>query len=223
MKTLSAMPNYHPDSRYLTDYASGNLDLGLSIVVKTHLAYCSDCRKHVSQLEQVGSCLFEQQEKSAVSDNLLDKVFEQLDQPSTAAKTQTKDTHNPELPSVLSQLIAKPLKALDWRKLTKSLQFFKINTGDKKHEVAFYHIKAGGSIPNHKHHCDEVTLVIKGSFSDEDGVYKKGDFLVRSQGETHKPIATQDEDCLCLTGLEKPVAFTGWLRILNPWLKVSPS
>lgn len=221
------MPKFHPDSRYLNDYAAGTLPVALAVVVQAHLEHCSQCRAHVAKLQQLGAVLFEQTlEPIAVHENLLDKVMAQIEQepaPSQARAPKVQESVNDDLPQVVRKLLDQPLASMAWQKLTKKLRYFRLTTGDKKVEVSLYHIQPGGKIPHHRHTGDEVTLVLKGSFSDKDGVYKQGDFVVRSEGEKHQPIATEDEPCLCLSALERPIQFTGWMRIFNRLLKVKPA
>lgn len=229
-------PLYHPDARFLNDYSAGTLDLGIAITVKAHLEFCPECRQQVQQIEQVGAFLFENPEPqhsetpdndSAVNKKLLQNILQAIDnstEQTPADSIQSRQTpkraHNPGLPPVIEKLLQQPLGNLDWRNIGRKLKFSRIKTGDKKNELGLYYIKAGGKVPKHKHHCDEITVVLKGSFSDEDGIYKKGDFVVRTLGEKHSLMATQDEDCLCLSTVEKPIAFTGFYRMLNPLLKV---
>ena len=95
--------------------------------------------------------------------------------------------------------------------------------GEKDYEVALHRIDAGGKAPEHDHRGREITVVLTGSFSDEDGVYQPGDFLVREPGDTHRPFAARNEDCICLSVLEAPIKLTGIKRILNPFLSFTPS
>jgi len=224
-------PLYHPDARFLNDFSAGTLDLGLAITVKTHLEFCAECRRQVQQIEQLGAYLFENPEQNiketAVNEKLLQNILDKIaSTPEASAassepgKQKNNAQHNPGLPVVIEKLLQQPMEKLDWRNIGRKLRFSRIKTGDKKNELGLYHIKAGAKVPHHKHHCDEITVVLKGSFSDEDGVYKKGDFVVRTLGEKHSLMATQDEDCLCLSSVEKPIAFTGIYRLLNPLLKV---
>lgn len=220
------MPKFHPDSRYLNDFAAGSLPVALAVVVQAHLEHCSQCRGHVAKLQQLGAVLFEQSlEPMAVNENLLDKVFAEIEREPHAkvAPAFSGPDVNSDLPKVLHKLLAQPLAALPWQKLTKELRYFRLTTGDKKVEIGLYQIQPGGKIPHHRHLSDEITLVLKGSFSDKDGVYKQGDFVVRSANERHQPIATEDEACLCLSALERPIQFTGWMRVFNGLLKVKPA
>ena len=88
------------------------------------------------------------------------------------------------------------------------------------YRVALHKIKAGGQVVAHTHRGTEVTVVLKGSFSDQYGHYKEGDFLCRDASHGHAPTASQDMDCICLTALEAPVKLTSWWgRVLNPFLR----
>lgn len=227
------MPKYHPDSQYLNDYAAGTLDRGNAVVVSAHLEYCSECRAHVQQLQQLGSVLFEQATENSKpmnnADELLASIMQKIDGDAdtqniaiqtNVAKAPQK-TH--DLPRVLRKLTGGSLDNLLWKKLTRKLSYSQIPCGDNVAEVGLYNILAGGKIPEHKHQGDEVTLVLKGSFSDADDIYQEGDFIVRKHNEVHQPIATEDEDCLCLTAVQQPIAFTGWMRLFNPFLRVKPS
>ena len=95
--------------------------------------------------------------------------------------------------------------------------------GERRYELALHKIDAGGKVPDHDHRGQEITVVLKGSFSDEDGVYQPGDFLVREPGESHRPMAAQNDDCICLSVLEAPIKLKGLKSLLNPFLSFSPS
>ena len=74
-------------------------------------------------------------------------------------------------------------------------------------------------MPEHEHRGEEITVLLKGSFSDAEGKYVKGDFVVRHAGERHQPTATLDTDCICLVSLEQPVKPSSfWYRLLEPFV-----
>ena len=50
-----------------------------------------------------------------------------------------------------------------------------------------------------------------------------GDFIVREPGDVHRPRATQQAECICLSVLEAPIQLTGIKKVLNPFLRFSPS
>jgi putative transcriptional regulator len=121
------------------------------------------------------------------------------------------------LPRSLHKLARGDIESLQWRRIGSSFRYSKLNISRPPGETTLYHIRAGGNVPHHRHEGDEITVVINGSFSDHDDKYGIGDFIVRTTGEQHRPVASQDEDCLCLSSLDKPIVISNWFyRLLAP-------
>ncbi len=216
------MSKFHPAHDLLTEHAAGTLSLAESTCISAHLHYCEQCRRSVSQLQDLGAALFETQEGLPVGDALLDKVLARLDELPPLGFVRD-DSAVGRVPALLQRLMNGDFSELAWKKVTDSLRVSRLQTGDPAHEVALYHIKAGGRIPEHTHHGSEMTLVLQGGFSDADGSYHQGDFLFRSGDDIHAPTALQSEDCICLAVLDAPLKFTGWKhRWMNPFLRLQP-
>lgn len=215
------MINHHPDTRLLNEYSSGALSLAQSVCVSLHLKYCEQCQRAHQQLQQLGSAMFEELAPQPVGDSLLDAVMSRLDEepiPLASKQLQTKDEGSSGL---VQQLMSGQYSDLDWQRVSPGLSISRLRTGDIQNEFALYHIRAGGSIPQHTHKGTELTLVLEGSFSDEVGHYGQGDFILRDTEQTHTPTASRDGDCICIGVLDAPVKFTNWkYRILNPFLKL---
>ena len=214
------MISNHPDSRLMNEYSAGCLPLAQSACVSIHLNYCEQCQRRSRRLQQMGSALFERLSPQPVDDSLLASVLERLDEaaPLTYASSDVAETGYPAL---VQRLMAGDYADLEWKRITSSLQTSHLRTGDMDHEFALYHIKAGGSIPQHTHRGTELTLVLEGSFSDEAGVYQQGDFLMRDAEDQHSPTAARTADCICIGVLDAPIRFTAWnYRLLNPFLKL---
>ena len=89
--------------------------------------------------------------------------------------------------------------------------------------MALHKICAGGKTPKHGHEGLEYTVVLKGSFSDENAVYREGDFLMRQPGDVHQPMGAQNGECICLSALSAPIVPTSPLGFLmKPWLRINP-
>ena len=147
-------------------------------------------------------------------------MLERLDEEAPLSFSKS-ETGSGEYPALVQRLMAGDYDELDWQRLTPALRISRLRTGDPDNEFALYHIKAGGSIPKHTHRGTELTLVIEGSFSDEEGVYHPGDFLMRDAEHVHTPTAAQTSDCICIGVLDAPIRFTAWnYRMLNPFLKL---
>ena len=101
-----------------------------------------------------------------------------------------------QLPAYLNKFVGR--SPLNWRSLSSSLSVAPISVGETAYELALHKIDAGGTTPSHDHRGMELTVVLKGSFSDEHGVYHEGDFLIREPGHVHRPAAAQNKACICL-------------------------
>lgn len=225
------MVSFHPDSKFLTDFAAGSLPVSEAICVAAHLEFCAKCRSHVQQLSDLGAHLMANIESPAVpaDDPALDKDFESLMQRIDAGAaeadpvtlTPVRTQPNPlGLPRVVQKMTDSNLQSLNWAQLGKSLRIAPIKLGEKARSTALYDIKAGGRMPEHEHRGEEITVLLKGSFSDAEGKYVKGDFVVRHAGERHQPTATLDTDCICLVSLEAPVKPSSiWYRLLEPFVQ----
>jgi putative transcriptional regulator len=226
------MVKYHPDVRYLTDYSAGSLPQSQALCVATHLHYCNSCKARVRELNELGTVLFTRQQpvavESAAFDNLLSRIHSDADhKPEQPASVPSRDSARQSTQSTLPRAIAKLCKdnldSLNWQSIGKQFRFAQLKLGDRQRETSLLHIKAGGAVPRHRHRGDEITVVLQGSFSDQEDKYNIGDFIVRTHGEIHRPVASQDEDCLCLSTLDAPIQMSNWLlRLLMPFFNKQP-
>ena len=238
--------SHRPDIHWLTDYAAGTLPLSQALCVAVHLSLCPESRKQVEQLNSLGAIMFTNaindsnseplttefpdDDHDSINQELRSKVFDLIGkndikrQPSSVtASPSANDAYNKAelLPHCLEKLIPEGIDQLDWKKLGTALSVARLPAGDNLREVALHKIKAGGRVSNHDHRGREVTVVLQGSFSDQNGLYLPGDFLVKEAGEEHRPIASEDAECICLSVLEAPVKFTGPITsLINPFLKI---
>lgn len=230
------MVSFHPDAKFLTDFAAGNLPLSEAICVAAHLEFCSKCRSHVQQLSDLGAQLMGHLEPqmAAADEADFDKLMQRIDAgdtgvqggtgsqtaPAPAAMPARVSSANPlGLPRVVQKLAQGGLQSLKWAQFGKSLRIAPIRIDERSRDTAIYDIKAGGRMPEHEHRGEEITVLLKGSFSDAEGKYVKGDFVVRNLGERHQPTATLDTDCICLVSVEHPVRPSSiWYRLMEPFV-----
>lgn len=236
------MISYHPDSRFLTDFASANLSLAEAVCVSAHLEFCGKCRGHVQQLKDVAGHFLAQLPPEELEADSFERLMSTLSsadstkpvpaaQPTLALREQDQDAlasrqDSPRaladvfLPRSLRRLARGGLHNLRWAQLGKALRIAPLPIVGESRETSIYDIKAGGRMPEHEHRGEEITVLLKGSFSDAEGSYTRGDFVVRNAGEAHQPTATQDTDCICLVCLELPVRPSGLLyRLIEPFVQ----
>jgi putative transcriptional regulator len=225
------MINNHPNTQLLADYATGGLSMAPLISIATHLQFCDQCREAVSGLNILGGELLSECDQAELSDDLLAQTLAMLDAPepegtvAEAAVSAPRSNLCPDLANQLPKYLHKFLnhQELDWRSLSSTLSVAAISVGETDYELALHRIDAGGKAPVHDHKGTELTVVLKGSFSDEDGIYREGDFLMREPGDVHRPSATQDQACICLSVLSAPIKLTGIKQVLNPFMRFNPS
>ncbi len=228
------MANFHPSDNTLLEYSSGSLDWALSICVAAHMQFCPQCKTKVVQFNSIGGNALVECEPVKVESASFDMLMKRINNDSSAEGVKVETSSNTQqgaddfderiksLPKVVQKLIPKD-KPLKWSFVSPSLRSAQLETGQDHYEVCFHKIKRGGRVVEHDHRGMEVTLVLEGSFSDSEGNYKPGDYIVKHPGETHRPIAAQDQDCLCLSIMEAPVKVAGLMgKVVNPFLKISP-
>ncbi len=217
------MPSHHPNNNLLTEFAAGTLPLAQSVAVKAHFHFCPQCQQTVKHMEEVGgamlAALTPQPFPADSFDQLMNKIDQRVDVKTVNQSQAAVNTVEPEIPKILSKLLSN--QSLTWKKVNRSLQSAPLIVGQNKYEVSLQRIKAGDSVPEHDHRGTEITVVLEGSFSDAEGIYQAGDFLVKEPGDIHQPISARHQDCLCLTVQEAPVKLTGfWGKLLNPFIKL---
>lgn len=222
------MVKYHPDTRFLTDYVAGSLPESQALCVAAHLHYCPACRVKVGELTELGTALFVSQRPTQTAADSFERTMARIDA-GAATSERTASTgagrqDNTTLPRAIHKLTGGNIESLSWRRIGKAFRYADIGPAGDNRETSLMHIRAGGKLPKHHHRGDEITVVLKGSFSDQEDRYHVGDYIVRTSGETHTPVASQDEDCLCLATLDAPIVMNNWIyRLLVPVLKFLPA
>jgi len=164
------MINSHPSTETLAEYASGALSLAQGLCIAAHLEHCHACRQQLSRLETLGARIFEAQDinnDDVESEEIKQNVF---------ANKQS----NYQVPRCLGQFIDSDYDSLDWTWVSPSIKIATLCKDKDGSNVALSCVKPGGKMPHHTHSGQELTVVLEGSFSDEDGVYRKGDFISRT-------------------------------------------
>ena len=91
----------------------------------------------------------------------------------------------------------------------------------KSASARLLYIPAGAAMPDHGHRGMELTLVLRGAFTDEDDRFGPGDVEVADEELNHTPVADIGEDCICLAATDAPLRFNSWLpRLAQPFFKI---
>jgi putative transcriptional regulator len=190
----------------LASYAAGGLSRPLHALVASHLALKSDNRAFVGSMESLLSGQMDEMPASPTRnrDVRLAAIF---NAPSDLATASDKEGSS-FIPEPLLDYIGTGYEDLPWRTVMPGLREVKFDHNPGC-EASMLWIKAGRAMPSHTHPGIEATLVLKGSFADITGHYGRGDIAVVDSDVDHKPVAGNDEDCICFAVSEGPVKLTG--------------
>lgn len=213
--------SYHPDSQMLQAYVEGSLDEVAAFTVAIHLETCPQCKAQVAKLEQqCGDALLSLPVAKESADSL-DAMFDQI----VALEQNDEPFRLPQQPKRImvnnkSFLLPRAISRFsdnigEWKSYGGKVFSASVDIADSC-RVNLMYIGEDVRIPQHTHKGTESTLILHGGFSDEDGHYEAGDYLVKDASVKHSPFTKAGEDCLCLTVLTEPMVFTqGVARLFN--------
>ncbi|MEO0945686.1 MAG: ChrR family anti-sigma-E factor [Pseudomonadota bacterium] len=212
--------NHHLTDALLMSYAAGTLEEGFSLVVATHISLCDECRARLESFEAVGGTLVENTEAVEMADDALEATLALIDAaPEVLPPVRTAST-NSVFPKPLQDYVGGDLDAVKWRNAGGGVQQAVLKT-DSGSKVRLLSIPGGTAMPDHGHRGLELTLVLKGAFEDEDGLFARGDIEVANEDLHHTPIAKEGEPCICLAATDAPLRFKGFIpRIAQPFLGI---
>ncbi|PYB70089.1 ChrR family anti-sigma-E factor [Rhizobium wuzhouense] len=224
---MTLQVQHHISDELLLDFASGTLAEGWSIAVATHLALCPSCRNRLSFMEHAGGELLEAvdiDQTSSATDSwqaMKRRLAAETDKPAAQAKPRAAAANDAVLPEPLRSYLGADVDGLKWRALGRGAYHIPIKTGDTESQVRLLRIPAGKPVPEHSHGGRELTLVLKGAFTDGSSVFRRGDLEEADETLTHQPVATPEEDCICLAVTDAPLKFKSLIvRLVQPVLGI---
>jgi putative transcriptional regulator len=82
-------------------------------------------------------------------------------------------------------------------------------------------IAPGRSMPLHGHCGTELTQILRGAYADALGHFAAGDVADLDSNIEHQPVTTPGAPCICVSALDAPLRFSGWLaQRLQPIFKI---
>ncbi|WP_144395108.1 ChrR family anti-sigma-E factor [Pleionea sediminis] len=206
--------NHHPGADILLQYASGKLTGSLGLMVSLHAQVCGSCKAAIAEIESIGGQMIEELDGAAVASGSFDTILARI------AQTDTESIQPMEQTFAYSSLVKKVLLGgeageLNWQWRTKRFAELPLPTNDDNFEAKLIYFKKGMKVPRHTHKDKEYTLVLSGAFSDESGLYKRGDYICKSKVDEHTPYA--ESDCVCLAITTEPLKFTGTMGPVLNW------
>ncbi len=177
----------------MLDYCSGALPAAPSLLVQAHLHLRPEARDSVQMLDALGGRLLES--ASCESMRSGPPVWMGAD----VACDEGKD---------YSQSLDRVLRAASAEKLAFRWRAPGLREDSLPLEGArLLKIPSGRSMPHHGHSAEELTLVLRGAFADDRGVYGPGDIAFADESVEHAPRVVGSADCVCLVAMRGDFRF----------------
>lgn len=211
---------HHPKTETLADYAAGRIDEARSVVLATHIALCSECAGAVADFEAIGGQLLENTEPVEMAPDALENILRRVVTDAHVVLNAPPASDMPEESLPLTAYLKSSIDDVKWRGVAPGLSQSVIEAqGYRPGVLRLLKIAPGTAMPKHSHSGGELTLILRGAYTDEVGEFGVGDLADLDENTTHTPKATGDEPCICLIATAAPLKFktlTG--RIAQPFI-----
>ena len=123
-----------------------------------------------------------------------------------------------DVPLPLRDLIGPRLDDIRWRRLGMGVWHVPLplsHAGES--DLRLLRVSPGQAMPEHGHGGTELTLILRGAYSDRFGEYRPGDVADLDSDVDHRPIADSKLGCVCIIASEQRAHFKGFFgRIVQP-------
>ncbi|MEM6482767.1 MAG: ChrR family anti-sigma-E factor [Pseudomonadota bacterium] len=212
---------HHLDDALLMAYSTGNLPEALSLTVAAHISMCDECRARLGAFDTVGGALIDEGDVASLSLDSFAATMARIEglEGLVEAKAPAAETDS-LLPAPLQDYVGSDIDAINWKPIGMGVRQAILPT-DKDATARLLFIPAGVAMPDHGHHGTELTLVLKGAYSDEHDRFCRGDIEIANEDMDHTPVADIGEDCICLTASDARVKFRSFLpRLAQPFFRI---
>lgn len=208
---------HHPSDGLLMAFSAGTLPEAFSLMVAAHVSLCDTCRAQVLAYDTLGGALMS--DTVAMKNDALAATFAAIDA-AHGEPERPVERNTGVLPRPVQDYVGGDLDAIRWRPVGMGVRQALLPTS-RSASARLLYIPAGGAVPDHGHKGTELTMVLKGAFSDEIDRFARGDVETADEHIEHTPVADISEDCICLAVTDAPLKFNGLIpRLLQPFLRI---
>ena len=214
---------HHPREETLMAFAAGTLVPALSATVACHLALCPRCRTDVRHMERIGGALLRHVSAEAVSGERLNRLLAQtpaiaLD-PRIATGMQPNPDNDGVMPRPLARHLGIQMDEVPWKNMAPGIDQYRVKVERGGGDIRLVRVQAGLKLLRHGHYGTELTLVLKGAYTDETGEYRVGDVADHDEDIEHRPHVTKDGECISIIAGETYPRYKNLkARLLRPFL-----
>lgn len=194
----------------LADYAAGNLSPAKHLIIKAQKELSETVAALIALEERSAGQGLDDISEQPLSSSFLTRVIEVLPpQNSTDFEKEFSVNDNDCDP-----VFEKAINSITWRRYIPGIAVHNVIGsrwfgGDDR--LYMFNAKAGSKVPEHSHRGEEWVLVLKGSYTANGEVYRRGDLHIVTGDEPHSLHISDDEDCICLAMTQQPIKMKGLL------------
>lgn len=208
---------HHLSPSLLLAYSAGALPEAFSLLVATHVSLCADCRAGVEGFDALGGAILDGYGTAPMGDESLAETIRRI---AGVTDTPAGPPSPGVFPQPLQSYVGGDLEAVRWRPVGMGVRQAILPTA-RDATIRLLHIPAGEAVPDHGHRGVELTLVLRGAFSDTGGRFARGDVEIADETVEHTPRAEPGEPCICLAATDAPLRFNALLpRLAQPFLRI---
>jgi putative transcriptional regulator len=212
---------HHPPEDLLAGFAAGALDEAEHLVVAVHTSQCVRCRRLVGAIEQLAGAAIQDAAPAPMSAGTFDSVMARID---ALPKAESRESAVPQVNQADADLpeILKRCRFGKTRRVAPGVSLRPILLSAPGKSRAFLLSSSPGTrMLEHTHTGEELTCVLKGSFSHQGGRYGPGDFDFGDEAVDHRPIVGGEEPCLCLVAMTGDLHLRGLFgRLISPFVRL---
>jgi putative transcriptional regulator len=213
--------SHHPPEDILAHYAAGTLSEAEHLVIAVHVAGCARCQRFVGQMEMLAAAALADAKAPPEPPGAFAAIMAEVDRsPRTEPQDEGSAKTDPELAELPEPLQGLQIGRSRW--IAPGLTTRPILlTPDGKRRAFLLHGEPGTRLIQHTHTGDELTCVLKGSYTDHVHRFETGDLDFSDEEVEHELVVTDDGPCLCLiamTGDLKLLGMLGWM--MSPFIRL---
>ncbi len=209
---------HHPGSDSLMSCSAGSMPEAFAAVMAAHIDVCPQCRRELALMEDIGAVLFKNMSPSPMTREAPVMAVRRAEADIATSDARSKVPSAGDMPSPLRPLAGDYLDDIAWRRLAPGLMHYQFTLSKRLGDLRLVKVAPGRSLPEHSHGGSELTLVLRGSYSDKTGRYGVGDVADLDENTEHQPVADPVEGCICLIASDHKIRFKSVLaRIVQPF------
>jgi anti-sigma factor ChrR (cupin superfamily) len=180
---------------FMLDYAAGLLPPAERLAADLHGALSIEGGRNLRLMEALGGAMLE---KLPAGEGL---------PPITPGQAYTSGSRSARL----DPYINRDLLGMKWR-----TNIWGVKTAAAGVPMtSFLRLDPGERAPAHGHGRRDVTVVLRGAYADDFGVYERGDLAFAEPGMRHEPRAVGKEPCVCLIATEAGRPILGFIGLFG--------